>query len=461
MKHGKEAGDREDAGRTLARHAATLRFETLPSAVVRVTKQCILDTLGTTIAATTLAPEAPLFYNYVREVGGNQDCTLLGYGEKAPAQMAAFLNGANSHLLDYDDVGSGHVSVATVPVAFAMAEKAGKVGGREMLTAVAAGIDIHTRLFSYNTIEEWVLNHRFSSTQTLGYLSGAAVAGRLAGLTEEQVFNAIGLAYQQASGPEQPHLMNPGWCCQAAVLAALLAKRGVPGVNDILDGRNGLFKVYLRNLEPDYERLVGNLGTRFLTLEYHGFKAWPACGSNRRPVNCILDLRKEHDLRPEDVEAIIVSGGELVARLAEPLEHKRRPRSSDQAKTSLPFTCAVAMVHGDVKLCNYTEAGLGDSEVLDMARRICFRKVESPSRQAEAPSVEIRMRDGSAHQKQVIYPLGDDRHNPMSQDQIEEKFRDCASFSAKPISKADVEQIIRLVADLEHVSDVREITGFF
>ena len=104
---------RADAGRILAHYAATLPFSALPDAVVRLTKQCILDTLGTTLAATTLAPQASLLHDYVREVGGSADSTLIGYGTKAPAQMAAFLNGANSHLLDYDDVGCAHVSVAS------------------------------------------------------------------------------------------------------------------------------------------------------------------------------------------------------------------------------------------------------------------------------------------------------------------------------------------------------------
>lgn len=461
--HGKstseQSAEREDAGRTLARYAATLAFEALPPAVVHVTKQCILDTLGTTLAASTLAPEAPMFHDYVRDIGGNPDCTLIGYGEKAPAQMAAFLNGANSHMLDYDDLGSGHVSVATIPVAFAMAEKTGNVSGRELLTAVAAGIDIHTRIYPYDTTEEWDLNQQFSQTQSIGYLSGVAVASRLARLPEDQIMNAWGLAYQQVAGPHQRHLgMHAGWCGQGAVLATLLAKRGVPGVKDILYGKHGLFRTHLRNTEPDHERLTGELGTRFRTLELHGFKAWPACGLTRRPVNAILDLRHQHKLRPEEVESIVVYGGEHILRLAEPLEYRRRPPHSAQAKFSIPFTAAVAMTHGDVKLRHYTPAALKDPAVLAIADRVWVEKDSSSSRQKESASVVIRMRDGKTYQDQVLYPLGDDRRNPMSQTQIEDKFRDCASFSLKPMSSANIEQVIKLVADLENVPDVAMLT---
>ncbi len=448
----------EDAGRTLASYAATLRFEALPPAVVRVTKQCILDVLGTTLAATTLAPEAPLFRNYVREVGGTPECTLIGYGEKAPAQMAAFLNGCNSHMLDFDDVGSGHVSVSTISSALAMAEKTGNVSGREFLTAVAAGIDIHTRIVPYNSTEEWDLKQPLSATQSIGYISGAAVAGRLAGLSAEKIGDAMGLGYQQVAGASQRHLgMHAGWCSQGAVLAVLLAKQGIPGVKDILDGKNGLFRVYLRE-QPDYERLVGDLGTRFRTLELHGFKAWPACGANRRPITAILELRKEHSLRPEDVEAITISGGEHLFRLSEPSEIKRRPPHSAQAKFSLPFTCAVAMTYGDVKLHNYTKAGLTDAKTLEMADRVWVKQDDSPTRQADTASAEIRTKDGRVYYKQVVHPLGDDRRNPMSQAQIEAKFRDCAAYSQKPLSEETVEKIIALVADLETVPDIGAIT---
>jgi 2-methylcitrate dehydratase PrpD len=450
---------KEDAARTLARYALQLKFEQLPPAVVDLTKLCILDAMGTTLAATTLAPEAPMFHAYVREVGGHPECTLFGYGEKAPAQMAAFLNGSNSHMLDYDDVGSGHVSVSTVSVAWAMAEKAGKpVSGRELLTAVAVGIDIHTRIYPYESTEEWDLRQPWSATQCFGYLSGAALASRLLGLSEEQAGNAMSLGYQQIAGASQRHLgMHAGWSSQGAVLAALLARQGIPGAKDILNGKAGMFHVYLNGEKPDLQRLTGDYGKRFRTLELHGFKAWPACGATRRPITAILELRKEHGLRPEDVKSIRVMGGEHLLRLSEPRDLKRRPPHSAQAKFALPFTCGVAMAHGDVKLENYTPQGLKDERTLAMADLVTVEVDHRPDRPADTASVEIITRSGQRLFKEVSHPLGDDRDNPMSREQIEAKFRNCATFSAKPIAKANVDKVVALMGKLEQVSDVREI----
>lgn len=450
---------KEDAARTLARYALTLKYEELPSDVVRLTKKCILDVLGTTLAATTLATEASMFHAYVRETGGAEQSTLMGYGEKAPAQMAAFLNGSNSHMLDFDDVGSGHVSVATVSVAWAMAERAGRcISGREFLTAVAAGIDIHTRIYPYESTEEWDIRQPWSATQCFGYLSGAAVAARLLGLSEEAAGNAMSLGYQQIAGASQRHLgMHAGWSSQGAVLAALLAKQGVPGARDILNGKAGMFHVYLNNEKPDIRRLTGDLGTRFRTLELHGFKAWPACGANRRPITAILELREEHGLKPEDVQSIKVKGGEHLMRLAEPIELKRRPPHGAQAKFALPFTCGAAMAYGNVRLENYTPEGLADELTLAMADLVTVEVDHSPTRAADTASVEIVTRSGKRFFKEVAHPLGDDRENPMSQKQLEDKFRNCASFSFKKISDANVEKIIGLVSDLEGVEDVTDV----
>src|SRR6185436_8549323 len=112
--------------RRFAEHVAGLRYEDLPRALIELMKQCVLDTLGVSIAATTLAPEAKLLADYVEELGGRPVATIWGYGRKAPAPWAVFVNGSLGHMVDYDDVGAGgHVSIVTIPVALAMAEQLG------------------------------------------------------------------------------------------------------------------------------------------------------------------------------------------------------------------------------------------------------------------------------------------------------------------------------------------------
>ena len=462
------------ATRLLARHAASLRYEALPAALVALIKQCVLDTLGVTIGASGLAPEAKLVADYVTEMGGKPESTLLGFGGKAPAPWAAFANGSLGHMLDYDDVGAGgHVSIATVPVAFAIAEKLGRVSGRDLITAIAVGTDLHTRLNAGIHIPDWTITEGWFPTQLFGFMSGAATAGRLMGLDEGQMENALGIGFNQMSGSRQmavgaaTHMrsMQAGFSGQGAILAAELSRRGIVGTKQPLEGRYGLFKTYVRTEAPEWHGVVGGLGTHFPLLDRHGFKVWPACGYTRATNTAVLRLREEHHLRPSDVDTITVIGGTGATKLlSEPLELKRRPQLSIDGKYSIPFTTAVAMVRGNVTLRDFSDDALRDSAVLRMADRVSYREEPDAPQlwggdsATSRPAVEIRTIDGRVLTCRPDGVPGDPRH-PVTAEVLEAKFRDCVSFSARPIPAEHIDRALDMIRDLENVSNVAEIIG--
>ncbi len=465
----------EGATRALARHAVTLRYDALPAALVELIKQCVLDTLGVAIGASGLAPEAQLVAGYVRDMDGKPESTLWGYGDKAPAAWAAFVNGSLGHMLDYDDVGAGgHVSIATVPAAFAIAEKLSGVSGRDLIAAIAAGTDIHTRLSLGVTLPDWTITEGWFPTQMFGFISGAATAGKLLQLDEEQMANALGAGFNQMSGSRQmavgaaTHMrsMQAGFAGQGAIVAAELARRGIVGTQNFLEGRYGIFNTYIRTQTPDWDAIVGELGTRFPLLDRHGFKVWPACGYTRATNTAILRLREEHQLKPADIATLTVVGGTGATKLlSEPLELKRRPKLSIDAKFSIPFTSAVAMVHGTVALKHFTDAALTDPAVLAMADRVSYREDKDAPLQrggdsaTSRPTVEIRTTDGRLLQCRPDGMPGDPR-NPVSTQLLEAKFRDCVSFSARPIKAVQVDRAIDLIRNLDAVADVGEIIRF-
>ena len=460
--------------RTLARHAATLRFDALPPALVEMTKQCVLDTLGVAIGASTLAPEAGIIADYVRDQGGKPEATLLGFGGKAPAAWAAFANGSLGHMLDYDDLGeSGHPSIVTIPVALAVAEKLGGVSGRELITAVAAGTDIMTRLSQAIDVPDWTMTEGWFATQLLGFVAGAATAGRLLGLDEAQMENALGIGFNQMSGSRQmavgaaTHMrsMQAGFSGQGAILAAELARRGIIGSKEIVEGRYGFFKTYIRGNAPDWSVIVGELGTRFPLIEKHGFKVWPACAYTRTTNTATLYLREQHALKPEDIASITVVGGTGGTQLlSEPLELKRRPKVSIDAKYSIPFTTAVMMAKGNVTLHDYTEEGLRDPRVLAMADKVSYRPAAEPpagrggSADVSKTSVEIVTKDGRVLSHRPDGVPGDPKY-PVGWERLEAKFRDCVSFSAKPVPARNVDRAAEMIRDLENISDARQVVG--
>ena len=458
--------------RALAGHASGLAYDALPPRLVERIKQIVLDTLGVSIGASTLAEEAKIVVDYVSELGGRPESRILGFGGRAPAAWAVFANGSLGHMLDYDDVGGGgHVGIATVPVAFALAEKRGRVSGRQLITAIAAGTDIQVRLNQAIDIPDWTMTEGWFATQLFGFISGTATAARLLGLTVEETENAFGVAYTQLSGSRQmavgaaTHLrsMQAGFSGQGAVLSAQLAKRGIVGSRDIIEGRYGFFKNYVRTGQPDWNAIMGDLGARFPLLDVHGFKVWPACGYTRPTNTATLELKRQHGIRPEDVEAITIVGGTGATQLlSEPLELKRRPKLSIDGKYSIPFTTAIMMVKGNVTLRDYTDEGLRDARVLAMADRVTYRAdpgaiiAAGGSSSVSRPTVEIRLKDGRYYSHKPDGVPGDPQH-PVTRDLLEAKFRDCVSFAAKPLAEAQVDRAIALIHDLENVPDVTEI----
>ena len=457
--------------RRLAEHVAGLRFEDLPPALVRMLRQCVLDTLGVSIAASGLAPEARALLAYARSLGGTPVASVLGFGEATTAPLAVLLNGSLGHMVDYDDVGAGgHVSIATVPVALALAQQYGPADGRAFLTALAAGTDVHTRLNAAVTLPDWTIAEGWFPTQLFGYLSAATTAAQLLRLDASQVENAWGIAFTQMGGSRQmavgaaTHLrsMQAGFAGQAALTAVELTRHGIEGSRAVLEGRYGLFRTYVRT-QPDWDAALQGLGSDFPLLRLHGFKVWPACGYTRAPNAAIQALRERHAIDPARVRAVRIVGGTGGTKLlCEPIEAKRRPRLPIDAKFSIPFTAAVMLLRGNVTLRDYGDDALRDPAVLALADKVSYRDevdavlpVGGYSSLAR-PLVEIEMDDGTVHRERASGMPGDPDH-PVSDDVLEAKFRDCVACAAHPLAPARVEEAIARLRALEDEPDVAAV----
>ena len=454
------------ATRKLAEHAVALKYEGLPQAVIDITKRCVLDTLGVTIGASGLIEESLVLRDYVKDQGGKAESSIWGFGDKVSAMQAAFVNGSMGHMLDFDDIGGGHPSIVTVPVAFCIAEKIGGVSGKDLITAIAAGVDVYIRGNRAITVNDWTMTEGWFATQLFGYIAGAVTASHLLGADADQMENAIGIAYNQLAGsrqmatPASSHMraMQAGYSGQGAVQAAELAARGIIGDKEVFEGRYGIYHNYVshRTTEPDWHELTGELGTVFPVLKQLGTKVWPACGYTR-PVNAaIIYMRETHNIDPATVEEIEVRGGQGATRLlSEPAYEKARPKISIDAKYSIPYTCSIAMLKGDVRLGDYLDDALQNPVNHDMGDK--FRYVEAPAASATSPMPIVTIRTNDNEYKHQVTSLPGDVNNPVSQERLRDKFRDAASFSATPIADSDIEEVVSLCATLEILDDATSI----
>ena len=175
--------EKQDAAFAFAKNLANIRYEDLPSEAIESTKIAIMNHIGTAIAASTTVPVCKQVVELAEEMGGKKESTIIAYGVKVPSYMAAFVNAALAHGLnfgDHSDEYSLHTGVAVFPAAFAVAERVGHVSGKEFITAFTLGTDMMIRLaraFQQKTTRNWV-DYGWWHGQMLEYFPAAAVAGR-------------------------------------------------------------------------------------------------------------------------------------------------------------------------------------------------------------------------------------------------------------------------------------------
>jgi 2-methylcitrate dehydratase PrpD len=414
------------AAQRFAQFALELELDAVPDEVVEAAKLHVLDVIGCGLAAHGLgiAGEGRATMS---ELGGEAESAVIGLDARLPVPNAAFANAMLCHGLDFDDTHSdsvSHVSTVVVPAAAALAEARG-ASGRELLTAIIAGNETVTRI---GMATPGAFHKRgFHPTAICGIFGATAAAARLGELGAAGAASALGIAGSMASGlfaylddATATKPIHPAWAAHGALLATRLAAHGAEGPPGVLEGRFGVFHAFV-NTRIDLEPQLADLGSRWETLRI-SFKAFPACHFIHGSLGATETLREGLD--PNEIEDVVVTVPEAgVPLVLEPAESKVAPRSDYEGKFSLQFSTAAMLVHGRVGLTTYTPQVLTDARVLELARKVRYETKEYASYPAAFPGgVRIRLRDGRALEADFPHQLGAPE-NPMSADQVREKFR--------------------------------------
>jgi 2-methylcitrate dehydratase PrpD len=445
----------------LSEFASNTDYERLPPNVVELSKKVLLDTIGVMVAATTLEKAVLPIIQLVKEGGGKEESTIIGFGGKVPCWNAAFANGALSHALDYSTSDSRGVAPGgvTVPAALAMAERVRHTSGRQLLTAIAVGSEVLMRIggaITRNPMEfGWV------SPMLLGVFGATVAAGKIAGLGPRQMMDAMGIALHQAGGTwemaEDPastfRAVRNCFVNKTGVLAVLMAQGGLSAAKDPLGGKHGLYRQYFQG-DYDPSVLTKGLGGEF-RFETISFKPYPSCRDTHTSIDAALRLARQHDIVPGQVEEIQLTVGFMGEKLCIPREQRCQPQTSIEAKFSLPFTVATAIARRKVTLVEFSPSGITDPEVLSLARRVSYR-VGKGSPGVDPGIIDIRLKNGRVLHEEVVNPPGGPQ-SPLSQEDLIGKFRDCAHYSLKPLRSSDVDGILTFVRDLEHQTDLSRL----
>jgi len=440
------------------------RYEDIPAAAVEAVKKEVLDSLATALGGSSKAGVGELV-DMVKEWGGSKQSTVIAYGFKCPAPNAAQVNGTMIHALDYDDghqVALVHIGCVAVSTAFAAAERMGKVSGKELITAIALGGDFMARLGLASKPGSSALSAGWHPTTLFGFLGAAAIAGRIMGLDEEKMINALGLAYHQCGGAGSgvgdgalAKRMGPGLAAKAGITSALMAERGITGERDPLEGRTGLFKTYMGG-DYDPKILTADLGKKFEGVNI-GNKPYPCCGLTHACIDAALALTAKHDIKVDRIKEITVYGGQSVYGLSQPPEIKKAPRTIIDAQFSVPWVVATALVRGKVTVDDFTDESIKRPEILKLAQKINTRLEPAMNRHGVGPGgVTITLQDGTEYTEEVEHCLGSVAR-PMNFEDVTKKFRECAACSIKPLTTATVDKVIGMVGRLEKLNDATEI----
>lgn len=453
--------DTTDLSHDLARFAAETRYSDLPAPVVEAAKKSILDTIGVMLGASGMEPAVKPIIALVTEAGGKQEATIFGFGGRVPAAAAALANGTLAHGLDYDSQTpwGAHPDSSLVPAVFALAERKGGVTGEELITAVAIGLELFIRL---RCNVGWKMDWNLSSA--VGVYSGAAACSSLLGLNASQIANAMGIVSLNAGGTMQQIFgtgsdlrgLYAGFIAQSCVNAALLAQKGMLGIGHLFEGEAGIFKVYFHG-EYNRAKILENLGSEYLCAGMT-YKYWPAVGNAHTYIHAAIELMKENKIRVEDIAAVRVYVGTFAERMCQPLAARKAPATMMDAKFSLPFTVAVALIAGKMDISDFATSALQDKHVLALADKVeaIFDPAFNWNLKLPAGKVEVVTRDG-----QMIERFGSDvpgtPERPMTWGELKQKFAACAQVSASPIQTDAIKKAQEFITSLEVTKDVTGI----
>ncbi len=451
-----------DATRDLARFGAALRYDDIPAEVIARIKLSLLDSLGCCLFGATL-PWTQKVAALAEQEGAKPVATLIGFGRKTSASLAALVNGTSGHAFELDDIHKESIihagSIAT-PVALGLAESranaAGKISGRDVLTAMVAGYEIGHRVGNAATMS--LFFRGFHPQGTSGAFVAAATAARMLNLDALQFQHALGMAGSQAGGlmAAQEGAMvkrfHSGRAAQSGVYAAQLAADGFTGILNALEAPYGGYLSTYSD-EPNPSRLTAGLGNTWETLNV-GYKPHASVTSIHSALDGLALIMQEQKLKADDI-AKVETGLSPMTHVHCAWEYKAQGVTA--AQMNLYYGMAVIALDGAAFTEQFREARLSDPQILDFIARITahvdpeIETMGAPFRHASR--VKITARNGQVYEKLSLHRRGSPE-NPLSPEEVVHKFRNVV---APCMDKAAAEKIIATVNQFETLADISSV----
>lgn len=443
------------AAQRFADHALGTTFADLPDAAVARAKVYILDSLGVGIAGSSVEGGDGLLR--VAAGWGTGSVPVWGRSARLSAPAAAFMNAWQMHNQEYDCLHEGavvHAMATTLPAALAAASVRGGTSGQDLITAVAVGTDIAAGLGLASRA-----GFRFFRPATAGGFGAVAAAGRILGLSREELKAAFAWQLAQVSGTMQSHSegspilpVQVAFNARAALHSCEMAPLGFTPAQAVFEGPYG----YLPLFEGAFELgpILDSLGRDWRIADF-SHKPYPAGRATHGGIEGVMALRAEHRFSAEDVARIEVLAPPLIVRLV------GRPPKPDAGasydRLCMAYAVAKVLQHGMLDLSHFRGEALDDPETFRLAALVETRDDGNPDPNALAPqTVNVRLRDGTVLRWRCESMLAHSSR-PLTQAQHLAKFRGCLAFAAEPLPDGAADRMIASAAGLEALADVRAL----
>ena len=445
----------------LSDYSVALSYPQLSGKVVHDVKRHVIDTLGCAMGGRNMGPPA-IARAHALEVVSTPGSTILGTRHQSSPELAAFANGVMARYLDFNDTArlgsSGHPS-DNITAVLAAAEYA----GADMHTAIA-GIVVAYEV--QNRVGAVCRSARQNGWDHAVFvvLAAAAGAGRAMGLSKAQMANALALAVvpNAAMGQTRVGQLSTWKGCTApnaarnGVFAALMARRGLSGPQEAFEGPRG----YMKQLGAAFELpAFGGNGVPF-AIEADKFKCFPCDYEAQCSITPALELHKVLKGKLDEIENIDIETYEHAVYVAADTRDKWNPTSRETADHSIPYVVAVALARGTVWLDDFTEERIRDPGILALMQKIQVRATEECTRawpQAFPFRVTVTTKSGQQHVQEVRYAKGHP-DNPMSDDEIDAKFRKLAEPA---MGRARANKALSQLWHLENMQSPRDMLELF
>ncbi len=437
----------------------------VPPSVRRLATRSILDGLGLALAGN-VAASGRIVREYLTDLGCSGPSTVIGADLAVAPRFAAFANGIAMHADDYDDTQLAtapdrvyglltHPTAPVLPAVLAVAERDGATGA-DVLDAYLIGTEVEMKVSE--AIDPRHYRDGFHSTGTVGAIGAAAAVARLTGLDVEETMRALAIGASQSSGLREnfgtmTKPFHAGRAAENGVLAADFAARGWTAAPNILEAPRGFFQAAGGGYEPSL--IDGRLG-RPWSFDDPGVSIKPhPSGSLTHPaMGVMLRLIREHDIRADEVRRVRVGTNR---NMPNALIH-HRPRTELNAKFSMEFCMAILLLEGKAGLAEFTDPVVQRRDVQALIEKIDFHvhpEAEAAGYEKMTSIVEIERADGHLISGRADFGKGSPAE-PMTDQELETKFRDCAAWGGLPLGEAA--SVAALVWRMSELRDVREVT---